>query len=377
MPNILFGSRGSALVMVTGGLAVASALLAIVISQGQGQLQDSLSNRNRQRAQEQGEQAMALGAYLVSSNFILCREQGWKGLDRLCRWGGVFVSPNVAIDTYGLSEPETETSTLTYISNEQKARLSFNLMDSSRVKNLVGSVSEAAEPVDKDDYFIFMTAQVDYLDAAGKTNSVELTGAIRRPLGTPAIELPDSPQCPAVCEASDAENPYPECRSAQATPEKGEASGEITVTNYGPGPLYRLRYKKIVSYDPDYFPGHEPNPEISTFNAMPSDEVLMPGQSIVVSDSYPCVQPKSIVKNVSSSVNCSRVFGTCGASGTTTSINVHEEEVADVRYDFDFRNLAENIEPAKLARMIGSVSGDVDQKITETTNVTITYIPTH
>lgn len=381
--RIIKNERGSALVLTAGGLAAAGALIAVVLSQGLGNLLDSVTQKNLQGAQERAEKALALGGYFVANNLVLCRENGWRGLTNKCRWAGeLFMDPQIPPSKYKLGSVIENESILTYpvdidpeAASTAPVKLSFDLRNNAKIISFTGQVSSAAQPVDKDQLFVFVAAEADYLDSKGGNKTLKITSVLRRPLGTPSLKLPESPQCAAVCVASNSEGPYGECRGPQAVPALSETSASISVTNFGPGPLYGITYKKVVEYDPDYFPNTAS--EISSINLMSTDEVLMPGRTISYVDNYPCVQPKSISRTSSSSVGCSRFWRTCGVSGTSTTINVHQEDVARVRYDFDMQNLARNLEPAKLARVVSSVMGEVEQQVTEVTNVTITYIPTH
>lgn len=394
----LMSTRGQAVVVLSAGLALAGAFMAIVLNRGSAQLGDAVSEKSRQNARETAEKAVALGGFLVANNLVLCREDGWSGLSRKCRWGGDLVSPAVDKSVYYLEQQEGSDQPLTFNAkidfevdplkaaggvklsdSKSPVKISFDLINDSKIKNLVGEVSASAKPVDQDHYFVAITAQVPYLDVKGNQNNFDKTSLLRRPMGTPFLGLPESPQCPAVCSTAVSEGPHPECRGPQDVADGNVGSVFITVTNYGPGPIYRLNYKKTVAYDKQYFP--DLKPVVSTVNAMATQEVLMPGQSMSVSDVFPCVKPKTITKTVVENETCSRRRHTCPANlnPVSTSISSHQEEVGDVRYDFDLTKLSESLEPARLARRIDKreVEGDIDQAVTEKTTVKIHYIPTH
>jgi hypothetical protein len=418
-------------------MAAVGAAAAFFLSRGQTQLMDSISLRNKELASLRAQQAMALGSFLLTNSLILCREDGWKGLGTKCRWGGTFLqttnfekkNPKEALqkepdritpEDYKLSNSTDNSNLLTFTatipslycdpwrkagegckrsdtnsadpndsssSSLKQITLAFDLIDGSKIESIVGTTSQASKAVDKDKMFVLMTPVAKYLDSATQEQSVFLSGAIRRPLGTPRLKLPASPACVAVCEASIGESPSAECRGPQEVPEMGETVGSVIVTNDGPGPLYQLKFKKIISYDPDYYP-NKPD-DVSTFNALATDEVIMPGRSISVGDSYPCVKPKMVSKDVSLSGTCSRRRGTCppGNTATSTTINKHQEPIARVRYDFDLDDLNTNLEPAKVAVDLSASDPDRDgvisqtdtltQTVTEKTTVTIKYIATH
>lgn len=383
--RLLQNNQGQALLMILSAVAITGALLAAVLSSGSNRLLDSLTQKNKQDARERAEKAISLGGYLVANNFILCRKGGWRGLVQKCRWGGqLFMSENIAASVYKLELQEPEKGRLIFAADidpqgvsNKPVKLSFYLESDGLIKTLVGDVSPEARSVDKDNQYVYLEAQADYLDSKGRSKTFNLTQVIRRPLGTPGIKLPNSPQCPAVCVASISEGPNPECRGPQEVPQQGQAAADIQVTNYGPGPIYSLKYNKTISFDPDYFPGRAP--EISTIDMMTNDEVLMPGNSVTFSDSYPCVQPVSTTVTTSSSTT-QRCWG-CRGTGSTQQISMsqHEEDVATVSYDFPLDALGESLEPPRLARRLATVLGDVNQEVTVTqiNNVTITYIPSH
>lgn len=377
--RLINNRRGSALVFSVGAVAAAGAIIAVVLSRGSGDLMDALTQKNLQNARERGEKALALGGYFVAVNLVVCREDGWKGLTRKCRWAGeLYMSPKVEMATYKLQDASGDETTLKFLAGVERegasatpVKLSFDLKSNSNIISFTGLVSAKAQPVDKDTFFVFVTAEVEYPNSKGDIKTVTLTSVLRRPMGTPALKMPASPQCSAVCNSSNSENPYGECRGPQAVREADLTAGNINVTNLGPGPLYKITYKKRVTYDPDFFPGKPP--QESYVDMLGQNEILMPGSTIQFVDTYPCVQPEVITTSVSDSVGCRG----CSGSSSYQITNQHKEDAATVQYDFNLARLPGDLEPAKLARTLSTAVGSVQQDVTEITNVTISYYPTH
>lgn len=265
------------------------------------------------RLELSSEKAIALGGYLVSNSFILCKETGWTGVpeERKCRWAnrsehGVNIDPS----RYYLSNPDYNNNgelvmTLNVpdsLGRNYPTILTFqlvNLEEQTDLRKLIGFIPNEASPADDDVFVVHVTAKTEYYTATtsslyGKGKKYfERQAGIRRPLGMPFLNVTESPTCLYSCVTGMSDTINPQCRGPREIGSAATAGMSLSLKNLGPGPIYNLVYQRTVAYNQIIYPGLAP--QVQTFSALaPGQDVLMPGETIARTDTVTCVQPVTV-----------------------------------------------------------------------------------
>lgn len=361
------------------------------------------------------QRALTLGGYLVSTNLILCRSEGWQDLPsgQKCRWGGAYhvskqTPDGIPISKYDIEKVDTSEGSLRLILNHDidgrklQSYLYFNLQGFQKDDNLrkyVGLIPAANAVVDNDEDMVVMKAESVYTVGEQKQR-VHILGAMRRPMGSPEFRVESNPACDYSCVSGISENPNPECRGPDEVPQAGFSQVFMTVRNLGPGPIYKMKLEKTTTYDPDFYPGVKD--KVDQFDVMATADVLMPGETTKVPDKMECVRPITVSRTVTASAVTS---GSYNGSYTATSVrsNVHYERTSSFNYDLNpgkvrseyltteqskkydpgvpatyagYENLSSSVlEPSRMAKKAVSIGGantvTVTENVTTVTTVTV------
>lgn len=332
MSRCIRNNRGAGLLMFVSAICVVSVVTTALISESGLNL-----FRNSQTAVQEWEtnvgnqKALALGGYLIAHNLVLCREQGWDDLSKTkhCRWGGEFHNPRIDMSKYGITDLDYKDDNLVLeITNNEEQRvyttnLTFSLVDWSKddaFRALVGNIPIWNELSDDDRFVVFMSASTDLKVSESEIRKITKSGAIRRPIGTPNLQLranTGKESCIFECTVGDVLTPNPECRGPlEAPPEGADTTIGVRVANLGPGAIYRLKYERKTSYNHEVYP-NKPD-EKAGIEVLGTAEVFMPGEKLDVEVSRKCYSPQRVTQTQVVNNNVS-VESTGGVGSTTTT----------------------------------------------------------
>lgn len=337
--RILRSSAGIGLIpMVLSLSAISVATVAIVSQMGLSGLKRSSSALSEWDTNLLNQKALSLGGYFVAHNIVLCREDGWKvhggsTSPIRCIWGGDYHDPKIKTSSFkvldyrhlpdGMLELDIENTDS--LGKKVLTKLEMQLIDWSKspsFRSLVGVIPPWNGLADDDNFIVKMKATTLLAVDGSTTKQIEKSGAIRRPLGTPNMQILSSSGgssvCTFECDAGDTLSPHPECRGPLHVPGSGAtASVTARMTNFGPGAIYKLQYERTTFFDQTVYPGRPNNLEL--VDAMDGREVLMPGQ--VVSRDLPrlCFNP---IRNYMTNRIETVATGTVARTTTTTDVSV-------------------------------------------------------
>lgn len=273
-------------------------------------------------AQHANQRALTLGGYFVVNNLVACRQAGWGAAALTkCRWGGdlrdstaeslgqASGSPSIAKSEFPIIDEGVKDGAY-YIKIRSKfdqvsteTTLIYDIVDWStnqQMRELIGMIPNSASSADDDMMMVLLRASTPYraVDGEQLTDLVTTTG-IRRPLGTPVLDVMGSPFCNFSCQAGVTEDPNPDCRSSQTVREGTRASVPLRVLNLGPGIIYDLAYEKLVRFNDVYY-GNKPDLR-EAVNIMTGKSFMLPGTTIEHVDVMECPNPSSFqVRNLAS-----------------------------------------------------------------------------
>ncbi|MCO4795255.1 MAG: hypothetical protein KC493_16170 [Bacteriovoracaceae bacterium] len=319
------------------------------------------------RAKTDAQKVLSLGGYLVSSNFVACKQESWKSDTKKlkCRWHGKHLEKDYDSSEFGLSGLRYENDYLTFDLNKsvfnRTGVVKFKLVDvneSEELKTVFGNVDSDSQVIDKDHYVVLVEAKVDYKLEDGSKKNIGLVGAFKRPISIPEITILGS-SCVSQCNSSISENPHVSCRGPQSI--DVNTVSEITgyTRNQGPGMLYHLTYERAVDFSTQTLTTTTSqtvsrstgavlnSSSTTTTNSLgadlpPSpveiqfDDFLMPGSTVEWTDEVPCAQ---FVQNSQSPQ----------ADGT---VSQHSQDAGKVIYRLDANSDHSNIEPFRLSSKI-------------------------
>jgi hypothetical protein len=288
--------------------------------------------------------AQKLATYLVASNLVLCRKDGWRGKSVNCKWNtrSGIVNPS----EFNLSNPTDSAGGFSldgYIlveGNQKKYKMTFDLVNwtDTSIENLIGEIPdyvcrnstnmsivsgakcpdydtlpesskgtqpcqvggadkpgthcEYIKPLDGDYYIVLVKIEVPYEDPVSKLQHVHTSlSAIRRPLSMVVFKsIVSGKRCSRSCHVGGTLAFVPDCRDdAVPTPEQTEYSGLaskiITIRNEGPGALYQL---SLVSTKRDISDGTQIKSVTPDIISGAGKEVLFPGETLSVEHFYEC-----------------------------------------------------------------------------------------
>jgi hypothetical protein len=140
---------------------------------------------------------------------------------------------------------------------------------------------------------VLAEASTEYRDARGDMKTLSTSGGIRRPLGTPLLDLWTSPICHFSCQSSLVESPTPDCRGPQIVKRSDEgAPTQLRLNNLGPGAIVDLAYHRVVLYDRLFYPSLAGQPQTSRVPMLDGKDILMPGESVQITDTFHCRTPE-------------------------------------------------------------------------------------
>lgn len=319
------------------------------------------------RAKTDAQKALSLAGYLISSNFIACKQGTWKtdNSTMKCRWHGKHLEKDYRPSDFGLTNLRYEKDILTFDLDEKihnrTGSIKFKLFDinqSEEMKSVLGQVQGESQMIDKDHYAVIVETKVNYKLESGSNKEFALTGAFKRPISLPEITILGS-SCVSQCNSSISENPHVSCRGPQSI--DVNTVSEITgyTRNQGPGMLYHLTYEREVDFSTQTVTtitsqtvsrstGAVLNQNSSTSTNQlgqdlpPSpveiqfDDFLMPGSTVEWTDEVPCAQ---FVQNSQSPQ----------ADG---KVSQHSQDAGKVIYKLDAESQISNIEPFRLSTKI-------------------------
>jgi|GEM_PF-4723239 len=331
------------------------------------------------------QRAMALGAYLVGNNLILCKQSGWVSVNPttkpFCIWGGEYHSPkSIEASTYEIIKTSYQDRTLILEYKPKIAKVTtkiyFTLEDmntSSTLKKLAGDAAKLASisSTDQDSFLVVMRAVTLNMEDKEDISF----GAIRRPLANPQMEIDPQAACDFSCISGITENSSPECRGPQEVPGDGKKSSPIKIRNAGPGAIYELKIKKIVSFSPKYY-GNKPT-EVSYIQAIGGgviDEVLMPGnRPKELGDALYCIAPVTLPPITATQTTT----GYSNSTTTSTAVNVHGETASTFGYYLPVVEDGKSmLEPARILLPVVSQTG-TSQAITNQAVTTVKVVIRH
>lgn len=308
--KVLRSKAGVGLLPVVLGLsAVSVATVAVVSQMGLSSLRRSVSALSEWETNLFNQKALSLGGYFIAHNLVLCREDGWaahggNSSPIKCIWGGDMHEPRITTSSFDVNSVrhnslgglELEVENTDAVGKTVLTKLEFQLIDWTQnpsFRTLVGTIPAWNGLADDDNFMVTMSATTMLSLDSQNAKPILKVGAIRRPLGTPDLQVLSNAGgsvCTFECEAGDTLSPHPECRGPLQVP-PGGASATVTarMTNFGPGAIYKLRYVRTTAFDQSVYPGRPEQVEV--VDAMNGREVIMPGQ--VVSRDLPrlCFSP--------------------------------------------------------------------------------------
>lgn len=332
-------------------LLVAGAGVVSLMSEGDLMVLTAKDEKKQLIARQDFNRLFALGSYLVSNNFILCKQSGWEGLD-VAPNGCIFqgerneiVNGNVttvSADTFGLNQLERTSpeAPLSFELDMEKFRqgrsvktqevtvsatISFELVDTYQnelYEQLAGKIDDSERSVNMDHYMILQSVTIT-LDALGNRENIEKITrkvGIRRPISIPKLVTRGS-ACAAECLPALSEGAHVSCRGPQTIDTQAESEVQITIKNLGPGVLYDLAYQKDVSYT-----NGSPRERSGKFDAINDKNFIFPDVAVDAVDS----------------VNCLRFVETTNNPADNGKIEQHSVVAGAVNYNINIDNVAAN-----------------------------------
>lgn len=312
------------------------------------------------RAKTDAQKALSVAGFLISSNFILCRQESWQNdnVKGKCRWQGIQSENNYKPEDFGLSNLRYESDYLTFDLNKEifnrTGKIKFKLVDvnsNEELKRIFEEVEGDNVILDKDHYVVAVDTGVDYEMGDGVSNSLNLVGAFKRPISLPEITILGS-SCVSQCNSSISENPHVSCRGPQDI--DVNTVSEITgyTRNQGPGTLYELTYEREVDFSTaslsttTQIVNGRPNTSTSIYQLgedlkpspvrIPFEDFLLPNSTVEWTDEVPCAQ---FVENTQSPQDNGKV-------------SQHTQEAGKVMYKLEADSPHANIEPFRLTSKI-------------------------
>lgn len=312
------------------------------------------------RAKTDAQKVLSLGGYLISSNFIACKQGSWKNdsAKMKCRWHGKHLEQDYDSSNFGLTNLRYDGDYLTFDLDKnifnRTGKIKFKLVDinsNEELKEVFGKVDPNSVVIDKDHYVVMVEAKVDYVLEDGSKKNLGLVGAFKRPISIPEITILGS-SCVSQCNSSISENPHVSCRGPQSI--DVNTVSEITgyTRNQGPGMLYALTYEKTVDFSTatltttTQIVNGVPNTTTTQYelgqDLPPSpveiqfDDFLMPGNTVEWTDEVPCAQ---FVQNSQTPQEDGKV-------------SQHSQEAGKVMYNLEANSEHANIEPFRLSSKI-------------------------
>ncbi|WP_374073622.1 hypothetical protein [Bdellovibrio bacteriovorus] len=330
----VLGSRGVGVLPLVTGISVASVIVVAMVSQmGLDIFKRSSYAYTEWETNLGNQKALGLGGYLVAHNLILCREDGWRDLDSevKCRWGGGYHSPRIEQSKYNISDVDYEDGSLvlSILNSEPDKRsyttkLKVNLVDWSKqssFRSMVGEIPVWNALADDDRFMVVMTASTDFFVSDQQKKTVSKSGALRRPIGTPNVQILSNTgkeSCIFECEAGNVHSKNPECRGPLGVPESGgNAMIGVRISNLGPGAIYKLKYERTTTYDQTTYPGR--TPDVVLVDVMGQQEVFMPGEKLDSEIERKCYNP---IRTFQTQTTSQVATGTQATTTTSTSVTV-------------------------------------------------------
>lgn len=316
---------GFGIVAALGATAVVGLLGVAILYSARNIISRNVVEHSQIEAQYANDRALTLAGYLISNNFILCREPQTGSTGR-CEWGGNLQKP---LEYQAIEFKLEDTSTdekgsfratavmdvynagFEVINRKIKTSLTFTLANfgkdlstNSQSANLIGKIPGYAAAYDDDWWMVLVEAKTSYLDydsgvdsgdGAGKIKYLTSVGGIRRPLASPVLQVSGSPMCSFSCTTGQTLGIRPDCRGPQIVlPEDKEVKLALTLLNLGPGALYRADYDKTVVYSSNFYPSKANAPIRSVMSAVAATEdPIMPLQKKVnIYDTFECASPE-------------------------------------------------------------------------------------
>lgn len=279
------------------------------------------------------QKALGLGGYFVAHNLVLCREDGWEdlGSNKKCRWGGGYHTPRIPESKYNIKSVRHEDDVLVLVVENKDdnkkvytTELKMDLVDWSKqssFRSLVGEIPFINSLSDDDRFMVVMTAVTQFMGTDGRAKEVSKSGAIRRPIGTPDVQVISNTgreSCIFECEAGSVLTNNPECRGPLGAPQDGaSAMIGVRITNLGPGAIYKLKYERTTTYNSEIYPNREK--DVMLVDAMGKQEVFMPGEKLNAEVERKCYSPVRVFQTQRVS---REVEGDSASSSTSTSVTV-------------------------------------------------------
>lgn len=366
--RLKLNSRGVGVLPLVAGISVASIITVAMVSQmGLEGFKRSTFAYTEWETNLGNQKALGLGGYFVAHNLVLCREDGWRDLAEgvKCRWGGGYHNPRIGESKYNIKSIEYENGDLVLsILNSEKnqksyiTKLKVNLVDWSKqasFRPMVGEIPVWNALSDDDKFMVLMTASTDLQIAEGKNKTVTKSGAIRRPIGTPNVQIQYNTgreSCIFECEAGSTLSPNPECRGPLGVPKAGgSATLGVRISNLGPGALYKLKYERTTTFNQDIYPGRAP--ETTLVDAMGKQEVFMPGERLDTEIERKCYNP---VRTFTTQNVQQVTTGNVGATTTTSSTSVTVASTFRALSSEHFNVSASRFDPTEATRDLAGFS---------------------
>ena len=318
--------------------------------------------------------SLGLGSYLVANNLVLCKSRSWANGKR-CRWGGSFHNPKVKDKDFQLkvisaSESDIPKTSLTLQVNFNelpkgfKELLIFDLIQFNTKEGLeiFGDIPKEIHSVDADYSVVTIRSKI-YNEETGYV--FERENGIRRPLAKIKLASQSKGACNMSCVASFGQSPNPSCRGPQEIPKESVTQLNLKASNEGPGAVYEIVLTKERKYDSRFF---DRESDVKSINLMKTSEVIMPGQSVLLSDTIECLRPKYVTQTV---------------TGPAPSASVHSETFSTIDYYFDFEGYRDytvnknkekeysgHFEPPRLLKK----TEEIDLKYNNTQEVVTNYV---
>jgi hypothetical protein len=304
------GQSGSSLTLALGFAAFVGFFSLGIIEMSERVLLDRRSEVAQLDAQYANERALTMAGYLISNNLIICRNANANSPDR-CEWAGQYHLPNpLPENQFGLSKASVDSkgalSTVLDIPDRvsgirmKPTSLKFQLSNfgkdlnaNSKALELVGRVPNEAATNDDDWWIVIVEAATEYKEGNGQTKKLTTIGGIRRPLGSPILDVAGSPTCQFSCKAGDTVSPNPDCKGPQIVlPIHKDVDLDLVLLNLGPGALISTAYERTVTYEPTFYPSMT-GPVISAVPILAATEKpLMPLQKKLMKDKFVCETPE-------------------------------------------------------------------------------------
>lgn len=296
--KVLRSKAGVGLLPVVLGLsAVSVGTVAIVSQMGLSSLKRSVSALSEWETNLFNQKALTLGGYFVAHNLVLCKEDGWAAHGGTagpirCIWGGNLHEPKITSESFDVLNYkhnsngglELEIENTDNLGKTVITKLELQLIDWTKnpsFRTMVGTIPAWNGLADDDQFLVTMKAVTMLAVDSTTSKPILKVGAIRRPLGTPDLQILSAggSVCTFECDAGDTLSPHPECRGPLVVPPAG-AAAKVTarMTNFGPGALYKLKYMRTTAFDQAVYPGRPEQVEV--IDALEGQEVIMPGQVI-------------------------------------------------------------------------------------------------